>query len=727
MIMTLLKRYCFSFLLAFLSIPATAQYRYAFQNTRLYNTDRVDSLIKLLTIDEKINLLLYNNDGVERLGIPKYNWWNEALHGVARAGRATIFPQAIAMAATFNKNLIYNVAGAISDEARAKYNAAVKNNNRSQYLGLTFWSPNINIFRDPRWGRGHETYGEDPYLTGTIGAEFVKGLQGYNDQTPVVTGKKNIGYPYYKTLACAKHFAVHSGPEPVRHQFNAVVSEADLRNTYLPAFKKLVMEARVGGVMCAYNRLDSLPCCTGKFLLQDILRDEWGFQGYVVTDCWALDDIFRYHKFVKTDEEAAALAIKAKVNVECGNTLKALKGALGKGLVTEKEINASLRTNLLSLFSLGLFDPPEKNPYSKIDERVIGSARHRALARETAVQSIVLLSNRNNVLPLSKNINHILVTGPNADVNNVLMANYNGNTSNAVSFLEGITGHVSASTVVSYNPGCHLTDTAMQDVHWQINDAAAVVVVLGLSPLLEGENGDAYLSEAGGDKKDIKFPYAQLKYLKKLREKTKQPLIVILTTGSAIELEEVEKIADAVLIAWYPGEEGGNAVGDIIFGDANPSGRLPVTFYRSTEELPPFEDYSMRERTYRYFTGKPTHPFGFGLSYTSFSYSLVSATENPYCYKIKIANTGKADGDEVVQLYLRKLDDPNRALKELKEYERISLKKGMSKTLDLCLSRDTMEYWNEKTRKYEISRGEYEVMIGSSSEDIKLRHRFRIQ
>jgi len=702
---------------AWFSTSCFAQHKYVFRNPSLSVDKRVDDLIQQLTIDEKINLLLYNNDGVERLGIPKYNWWNEALHGVARAGRATVFPQAIGMAATFNDALIYKVADAISDEARAKFNAAVKNNNRSQYLGLSFWSPNINIFRDPRWGRGHETYGEDPYLSGTVGTAFVKGLQGNNPN-------------YYKTVACAKHFAVHSGPEPIRHEFNATVSNNDLRNTYLPAFKKLVTEAKVGGIMCAYNRMDSLPCCTSKFLLQDILRDEWNFKGYVVTDCWALDDIFRYHKFVKTGEEAAALAIKANVNVECGNTLKALKGALAKGLVSQKEIDAALKINLEILFKLGLLDPAGKDPYHKINGSVINNTAHRLLAKETAVQSIVLLSNKNNVLPLSKNIKHILVTGPNADVTNVLMANYNGNSANCISFLEGITGHVSASTIISYNQGCSLTDTSMQDAFWQINDADAVVAVLGLSPLLEGENGDAYLSQAGGDKKDIKFPYAQLKYLRLLRQKTKKPLIVVLTTGSAIELEEVEKIADAVVLAWYPGEEGGNAVADILFGDANPAGRLPVTFYRSTNDLPPFEDYSMKERTYRYFTGKALHPFGFGLSYTGFNYAGLSVSKitNGFNFRFTVSNSGKFDGDEVVQLYLRRLNkDESIPLKELKSFKRIHVKKAGAKTVSLLLTQKDMEYWDENSRKYIVYPGEYEVMIGSSSEDIKLRHRFTVQ
>lgn len=716
--MSHLKRYCLLIVLFHVAATLSAQYKYTFQNPALPVDKRTDALIRLLTTEEKINLLLYNSPGVARLGIPQYNWWNEALHGVARAGKATVFPQAIGMAATFNDSLIYKVADAISTEARAKFNAAVKNNNRAQYLGLTFWSPNINIFRDPRWGRGHETYGEDPYLTGMIGSAFVKGLQGNDPQ-------------YYKTVACAKHYVVHSGPEPLRHEFNATVSGNDLRNTYLPAFKKLVTEAKVGGLMCAYNRTDSLPCCTSQFLLHDILRDEWKFKGYVVTDCWALDDIFRYHKFLKTDEEAAALAIKANVNVECGNTLKALQGALAKGMVSEKEIDAALQINLETLFKLGLFDPADKVPFNTIDEKVIDSKTHRALAKQTAAESIVLLSNKNNTLPLSKNIKNILVTGPNADVSNVLLANYNGNSSNCISFLEGITGHVSASTVIAYNQGCNLTDTSMQEVYWQINDAEAVVAVLGLSPLLEGENGDAYLSEAGGDKKDISFPYAQLKYLRKLKEKTNKPLIVVLTTGSAIELEEVEKIADAVVLAWYPGEEGGNAVADVLFGDVNPAGRLPVSFYRSTADLPAFDNYSMKGRTYRYFTGQVVHPFGFGLSYTSFTYANLAVTASGkglYNCRVKIGNTGQRDGDEVVQLYLRRInrtaDEP---VQDLKGFKRVNIKKGSSQTVSFVLSRKDMEHWDEKINGYTVYPGEYELMVGSSSEDIKLRHRFTVQ
>lgn len=691
--------------------------QYLFNDHSLPVDKRVHDLLSRLTTDEKINLLLYNSPGVERLGIPAYNWWNEALHGVGRAGRATVFPQAIGMAATFNDPLIQQVANAISDEARAKYNAAIKTNNRSQYLGLTFWSPNINIFRDPRWGRGHETYGEDPFLTGRIGTAFVKGLQGSDAR-------------YYKSVACAKHFAVHSGPEPLRHAFNAVASKNDLHNTYLPAFKKLITEAKVGGVMCAYNRLDSLPCCSSPYLLQDILRKEWGFKGYLVTDCWALDDIFRYHKYVKRPEEAAAFAIKNGVNVECGNTLKTLQQALKQGLLNEMDIDASLAINLEVLMKLGWFDAPGKNPYDRISENVINSEAHRLLARQTAAQSMVLLSNKNNTLPMDTRLKSILVTGPNADDANVLLANYNGNSGNMVTVLEGITNAVGPASVIFHNRGCDLTDTTRQDVHWMINEADAVVAVLGLSPLLEGENGDAYLSEAGGDKKDISFPYSQLKYLEKLRERTKKPLVVVITAGSAIELKEVEKIADAVLLAWYPGEQGGNAVADILFGKTNPAGRLPVTFYQANDDLPAFEDYSMKGRTYRYFSGKVQHPFGFGLSYTSFDYSglVISSASSGYSFQFAIRNTGKLSGDEVPQLYVRRVNaGTGEPIKQLKDFKRVTIATGTTVKVKFELMHSDFEYYDVPSGKWVIYPGEYDIMIGGSSEDIRLVHGIKIK
>lgn len=695
--------------LLFVQLHSFCQAQFPFRDSRLSPEKRVADLISRLTIAEKISLLEYNSPAIPRLNIPAYNWWNEALHGVARAGRATVFPQAIGMAATFNEALIKEVASAIADEARAKYNVAIKNNNREQYLGLTFWSPNINIFRDPRWGRGHETYGEDPYLSGLLGSAFVKGLQG---DDPV----------YYKTVACAKHYVVHSGPEPLRHEFDAKVSNNDLYNTYLPAFRQLVTKAKAGGLMCAYNRTDSLPCCTSPFLLQDILRKDWQFKGYVVTDCWALDDIVTYHKFLPTLDEAAALAIKAGVNVECGNTFQYLPAALKKGLVTEKEIDAALAPNLTTLFKLGLFDAAGKNPYDRINASVINNAKHRQLAKETAAQSIVLLSNKNNTLPLSANIHHLLVTGPNADASEVLMANYNGNSANNTTILEGITGAVSAATIISSNKGCGLTDTAKMDIYWRINDADAIVAVLGLSPYLEGENGDAYLSEAGGDKKDIRFPYAQLKYLRLLRERTKKPLIVVLTAGSAVELEEVERIADAVILAWYPGEEGGNAVADVLFGKMNPSGRLPITFYRSNNDLPDFSDYSMKGRTYRYCKEPVQHAFGFGLSYTSFTYSVPSIVKEKNNYRIglSISNTGSRDGEEVVQLYIsRNGRTEKEPVKALKKIARVRVKKNATQKVAFLIEPGDLEYWDETSGTYRIIPGEYTIMIGASSEDIR--------
>lgn len=691
--------------------------QYPFNNPSLPVDKRVHDLLDRLTTEEKISLLLYNSPGVERLGIPAYNWWNEALHGVGRAGKATVFPQAIGMAATFNEALIKEVGTVISNEARAKYNIAVKNNNRGQYLGLTFWSPNINIFRDQRWGRGHETYGEDPLLTGRMGTAFVKGMQGDDPR-------------YYKTVACAKHFAVHSGPEPVRHEFNAIVSNNDLHNTYLPAFKKLITEAKVGGVMCAYNRLDSLPCCGSPYLLQDILRKEWGFKGYVVTDCWALDDIFRYHQYVKTPEEAAAIAIKNGVNVECGNTLNTLQNAMKQGLLTELDIDASLAINLEVLMKLGWFDKQDKTPYAQLGEKDINNEAGRQLARKTAAQSMVLLKNSNNTLPLSKNLQRILVTGPNADDINVLLANYNGNSGNMVTVLEGITNAVSSSTVIFHNRGCDLTDTLLQNMHWMTGEADAVVAVMGLSPLLEGENGDAYLSQAGGDKKDISFPYAQLKYLQKLKEKTKKPLVVVITAGSAIELKEVEKIADAVLLAWYPGEQGGNAVADILFGKTNPAGRLPVTFYKSNNDLPAFEDYSMKGRTYRYFNGQVQHPFGFGLSYASFDYNglVVSSSSSGYSFQFSIKNTGKLSGDEVPQLYLRRVNaGAGEPIQQLKDFKRVSVTSGKIVKVSLQLKLSELEYFDEQKGKWLIYPGEYEIMIGGSSGDRKLVHRITIK
>lgn len=682
-----------------------------FQNPTLPIDQRVGDLLGRLTTNEKINLMLYTAPGVPRLGIPEYNWWNESLHGVGRAGRATVFPQAIGMGATFDEQLIQRVASAIGDEARAKSNAAIARGNRGQYLGLTFWTPNVNIFRDPRWGRGQETYGEDPVLTARIGTAFVKGLQGDDPR-------------YLKAAACAKHFAVHSGPEPIRHEFDAVTQETDLYNTYLPAFKALV-DADVAGIMCAYNRLNSLPCCSSPFLLQDILRKSWGFKGYVVTDCWAIEDIFVRHKYVPTAAEASALSIKAGINVECGNSLKSLPEALEKGLVTEADIDASMRPNLLTLFRLGFFDVSSDHPYFKIPETVINSETHRKLALETATKSMVLLSNKGNVLPLRKDLNNVFVTGPNAADHQVLLANYNGHAPNLVTFLEGIVGKVSAATAIQYMQGCAMArDTALQDP-WHARDADATIVVLGLSTLMEGENGDAHLSEDQGDRLGLDLPANQLAYLKKIRSKTDKPIIAIITGGSPINTAPVEAIADAVLLAWYPGEQGGNAAADIIFGDANPSGRLPLTFYHSVHDLPAYTDYSMQGRTYRYFKGDVIHPFGFGLSYTSFRYDSLRITPSAlksFDVRFTITNTGSVAGEEVAQVYLsRQKAASTEPVRQLKKFQRVLLAPGETREVRLTLNAADFEYWDSVKQQPVIYPGTYQIQVGASSLDTRVQ------
>lgn len=683
-----------------------------FQNPALPVEQRISDLLGRLRTDEKIGLMRYDAKGISRLGIPAYNWWNESLHGVGRAGRATVFPQAIGMAATFDESLIQRVASAIGDEARAKSNAARRAGNPGQqYMGLTFWTPNINIFRDPRWGRGHETYGEDPYLTARIGTAFVKGLQG-DDPT------------YLKASACAKHFAVHSGPEPLRHHFDATSSETDLYNTYLPAFQSLVKEG-VTGIMCAYNRLNTLPCCSSPFLLQDILRKSWGFQGYVVTDCWALDDIFVRHKFVGTAAEASALAVKAGVNVECGNSLQALPEALQKGLLQESDIDAAMRPNFRTLFRLGFFDEHVNHPYFNIPETVINSPEHQQLAYQTALQSMVLLSNKNSVLPLSRNLNKLFITGPNAADQLVLLANYNGHAAQLSTFLEGITSRISATTAIAYMPGCALTgDTTLENPSWNLQQSDAVVAVLGLSPLMEGENGDARLSEDEGDRLGLDLPANQLAYLRLLRQLTNKPIIALITGGSPMNLKEVAQLADAVLLTWYPGEQGGNAAADILFGNASPSGRLPLTFYHSIQDLPPYGDYNMKGRTYRYFNGEVLYPFGYGLSYTTFAYDslrISPAAKKSFDVRFILRNTGKVKAEEVVQLYISHQNPgKNEPLKQLKKFERVPLLPGQSKEVTLHVSETDFQYWDENQHGPVIYPGYYAIQIGTSSSDIRL-------
>ena len=602
--------YCFKFFICctlLCSVSAVnAQDKPVYKDASQPIDARVKDLVSRLTLQEKVSLLGYQSAAVPRLDIPAYNWWNEALHGVARAGEATVFPQAIGLAATFNDSLAKQESTVISTEARAKYNLAIAKDRRIQYMGLSFWTPNINIFRDPRWGRGQETYGEDPYLTASIGSDFVRGLQGDDPK-------------YLKVSATAKHFAVHSGPEAVRDSFDAHVDEKDMRETYLYAFHALVSGAHVESVMAAYNSINGTPNSTNKWLLTEVLRKEWGFKGHVVTDCGALDDVFLTHKAEKGPVEAAAAAIKAGVNLDCSSILQEdVVKAVQQKLITEKEVDVALSAILRTEFKLGFYDDPANIPYHSYGADSVHNAAHIALALKVAQQSMVLLKNDKNVLPLNKDkIGSIMVVGPNAANSDVLIANYSGVSDRMVNFVEGITGAAGPGTRLEYDLGCNYTDTVHFGGTWAASNADVTVAVMGLSPVLEGEAGDAFLSNNGGDKKDLSLPASEIAYMKELRKDVgDKPIVLVITAGSDVDVSAVEPYADAIIFAWYPGEQGGNALADLLFGKVSPSGHLPLTFYRSINDVPDYENYHMKGRTYRYFNGPVQYPFGFGLSYT---------------------------------------------------------------------------------------------------------------
>ncbi|MDR0301001.1 MAG: glycoside hydrolase family 3 C-terminal domain-containing protein [Treponema sp.] len=650
--------------------------------------EKIKELISQMTLEEKVSQLSHRSEAIPRLNIPEYNWWNECLHGVARAGIATVFPQAIALAATFDDDFIKQVADAVSDEARAKYNEAVKQNNRGQYCGLTFWTPNINIFRDPRWGRGQETYGEDPYLTARIGTAFVRGLQGDDSEN-------------LKLAACAKHYAVHSGPEKQRHTFNAIVSKKDLFETYLPAFKALV-EAGVESVMGAYNRTLDEPCCASNLLIKDILRGRWGFKGHFVSDCWAIRDFHEFHKVTNTPEESAALAIKAGCDLNCGCTYPRLTAACKQGLVTEEEINLALERLLRTKFKLGMFDPPEKSRWGKLDRKIINCDKHRDLALKAAEKSIVLLKNDNNLLPLDSSPKKMAVIGPAAANAHALFGNYYGVSSRFVTILEGVAEKVRNMFGINmdYRQGCMMYSENSKTLaaYGEANFTDIVIAVMGLDGAMEGEEGDAIASDSNGDRNTIELPEWQLRYLKTIRNAGKK-IVLVLTGGSPVAFPE--DIADAVIFAWYPGELGGKAVADIIFGDVVPSGKLPITFPASTEQLPPYEDYSMKGRTYRYMTEKPLYPFGFGLSYTTFRFDSINLSAPSISaggsvkVKVTVTNTGKKDADEVVQLYISKdnrgADEP---VTTLRGFQRVFIPAGKPKTVEFDLFAQAFETVN---------------------------------
>jgi beta-glucosidase len=702
----------------FLALISIAQ---QFRNAQLSLNDRVADLLKQLTLEEKISLLGYNSKAVPRLNIPAYNWWNEALHGVARAGNATVFPQAIGMAATFNDALLFESATAISTEARAKYNLAKQQGHRGQYLGLTFWSPNINIFRDPRWGRGQETYGEDPFLTATMGAAFVKGMQG-NDAH------------YLKTAACAKHFAVHSGPEVGRHTFNSLVDEKDLRETYLYAFKKLV-DAGVESIMCAYNRVNDEPCCTGNTLLRTILRNEWKFEGHVLTDCGALQDVYLRHKVYATGVEAAAAAVKAGVNLDCSNLLQSdVLKAVQQNLLTNTEVDSALAAILRTQIKLGFYDDSGAPAFANYGEDSVANNYHRALARKMAQQSMVLLKNEKNILPLDKTkYQALMVVGPNAASLDALLGSYHGVSTNTVNFVEGITSAVNAGTRVEYDMGCDYKDTSRFGGIWAAGNADVTIAVMGLTAVYEGEEGDAFLAEGGADRKNLSLPASHIAYMKALRKGTKTPIIAVITAGSAVDVSSIAPYADAILLAWYPGEQGGNALADILFGAVSPSGRLPVTFYDSFDDLPPYASYAMTGRTYRYFTGNVQYPFGFGLSYTTFTYEWMQPPQkvldikDTISFSVAIKNTGAIDGDEVVQAYIKYPNNERMPVKELKSFRRVAVNKNGSAIATFRIPVSELQKWDLQQHNWKLYPGQYIIVAGSNSADEKLTSSVQIR
>jgi len=826
----------------------------AYLDTSLPIEQRVDALVSRMTLEEKVSQMVYDAPAIERLGVPAYNWWNEALHGVGRAGIATVFPQAIGLAATWNTDLMHRVATVISDEARAKHHEALRRGIHDIYAGLTFWSPNINIFRDPRWGRGQETYGECPTLTARMGAAFVRGLQGDDPH-------------YLKLVATPKHYAVHSGPESLRHTFDARVDAHDLWGTYLPAFEACVVEAKAYSIMGAYNRTNGEPCCGSPTLLEQILRRKWGFEGYVVSDCGAISDIYRTHKVVDTAAEAASVAVKAGCDLNCGATYPALIDAVAEGLITEDEITTSVKRLFAARFLLGMFDPPERVPYAQIPIAVNNSPKHRDLALQAARECIVLLKNENNLLPLRKDLGAIAVIGPNADDLSVLVGNYNGTPATPVTPLEGICRKVSAETTIYHARGCHIAEgvppvtvipsSALRptladanqtgltaayydnplfegdpvrqgvdpliDFHWKgvsaltgeigdpfavrwtgsfippatgtyrlgarglsdfqlyldgelfveyrgihhpitrmeeivleagrlydlrldyvnrsldpqvqllwsipgpegeaetieaVQKADVVVVVMGLSPELEGEEMPIRVEGfSGGDRTNIKLPRPQEDLLRDVQGWGK-PVVLVLLNGSALGVTWAQEHIPAIVEAWYPGEEGGTAIADVLFGDHNPGGRLPVTFYQSVDDLPPFEDYRMEGHTYRYFRGKPLYPFGYGLSYTTFAYSNLQvgassiAAGEALAISVEVENTGQRAGDEVVQLYLSDLEATAPVpIRQLQGSHRIHLAPGERQTVRFTLSPRQFALVDAQGR-YLVEPGEFTISVG---------------
>ena len=721
-----------------LSLHSTAQNdsalhkKYIFQNTSLSFEKRAEDLVSQLTLEEKLALMQNNAKPVDRLGIPAYNWWNECLHGVARDGIATVFPQAIALSAMWNPSLVYKISDAISTEARAKHEEHIRKGEHKIYEGLTFWTPNINIFRDPRWGRGQETYGEDPFLTARTGVAFVKGLQG-NDPK------------YFKVIATAKHYAVHSGSEHNRHIFDAVVSKADMFDTYLPAFESLVKEGKVYSIMGAYNSVNGAPACANKFLLDTVLRKKWGFKGYVVSDCGAIEDIFNHHHYAKSQAEASALAVKAGCDLTCGGEYMAMQSALADGTITEKELNVSVTRLMLALFKLGIFDDKVLVKYTKIPYSENNSPEHDALAKKAASESMVLLQNKTKLLPLTSVTGKIIaVVGPFANDKGVLNGNYNGTPASPVTFLAGIKNKLGNSVKIitnnfikkpekSYSSDANRDDSIAKAVA-ACKDADLVIFCGGIDASVEGEESKIEMKGFfKGDRTDLNLPEVQITALKALKAAGKK-VILVLTNGSALALNWENENLDGIVEAWYPGQQGGNALADILTGAYNPCGRLPITFYKSEKDLPEFEDYNMTGRTYKYFTGTPLYPFGYGLSYSTFEYSNLylskptATSSDSITATVYVKNTSAIDGADVVELYASTKDIAQfRPIKTLIGFTKATIKAGKTQKVTIKFSVKSLRQYDEAKDDYTIYRGEYEIGAGASSGDIKVASKLTVK
>lgn len=681
--------------------------------------ERAKALVAEMTLEEKVFQTLHWAAAIERLDIKAYNWWNEALHGVARAGVATVFPQAIGLAAAFDEDMMEAVGDHVSTEGRAKFNMQQKYGDTDIYKGLTFWAPNVNIFRDPRWGRGHETYGEDPYLTSRLGVRFIEGMQGKDEK-------------YLKVAACAKHFAVHSGPEDVRHSFNAEVTKQDLYETYLPAFKACVQEAKVETVMGAYNRTNGEACCGSKTLLQDILRDEWGFDGHVTSDCWAIKDFHEGHGLTDSPVESVALAMNNGCDLNCGHIYVNLLEAVKQGLVSEETLTRAVERLYVSKMRLGIFDAPEHVPYNAIDYSVVDNKEQKAFNLEVAKKTLCLLKNEGEVLPLNKKqLKTVGVIGPNANNRKALIGNYEGTASEYITVLEGIQEYLGDDVRVRYSEGCHLfknkisglgqENDRIAEVRAVCNESDVVIAVMGLDSGLEGEEGDQGNEFASGDKPNLELPGLQNTVLQEIYASGK-PVVLVLMSGSALAFPWAEEHIPAIVQAWYPGAQGGRAVAQLLFGEYAPEGKLPVTFYRSTEELPAFTDYNMKGRTYRYMDNAALYPFGYGLSYTGFEVKDVSLSADTVAkggsitVKATVANTGAYDGAETVQVYVKAKDVKDAPHFQLKGLKKVRVAKGAETTVEIELKDAAFALYNADA-EHVLNEGAYEVFVGTCQPD----------